>query len=198
MDSIKTSMFRLGTPLTKDKLGHWKSLTPIYRGDDLIAFVGMEAGWKKKWKLYPIRPTTRDSGAVDGYEPNDGNFNRDAINIYNYGNKSGNGRDLACQTLEEVFDPRSYRYRHAENFKTAAEREAAEAKFKAQRLAEEDKHRQAVLNLQSARRTRLAALRSILPMDTLDGDQRDALFTTVNLLQSEVDHYQGQLDRMAA
>ena len=193
------SKFRLGKPLTKAQLGAWKSLTPIYRGNDLIAFVGMETGWKTPWKLYPIQPApaNRTYDAVDGYWPNPGYHDANAITIHRYGSTKGNGRDTACEHLESVFKFGNAFYRYRDHFLTAEEQEARAIANKADRAEENRRYRQTQITYQNDRQLRLEGLKGIMrKMGNLTSEaEYSALRSTIISLEMEIAEHQRRLDQ---
>jgi hypothetical protein len=186
--TVQASDFRLGARLTKEQLGSfsgWKSLAPIYRGDDMIAFLGMRAGFRGRWALYPVTGVTRANAQVDGFGPNDSNYQ--SIMVYG-------GRDSAIERLVEGLNPGHYMSeQNAKNFKTVSEQRAERANAKSAEAEASAARMASLTKYQADRENRLADLESILALTALSDMQRAALVETVKLLRSETEHYARQL-----
>lgn len=96
MESVN---FRFGDRITLPEYSEWRSLFPVFRGDDLIAFLGNKNGWGKGWALYALKIS--DRALFEGFSPNTKDYNATITVV-------GKGVDLikkrAVTALGETFD----------------------------------------------------------------------------------------------
>jgi len=182
--TVQASDFRLGDRITVEGYSPWKSLTPIFHVDDLIAFVGMTTGWKTDWKLYPIMGTDSPIN-ISGYGPN---INRPQ-RVYAKG-----GRENAINRLVELLTGDYYSDVAREFVSLSTIRERS-IQRKADEAERERKYYASLLTNQHNRKKRLTGLKSILNEKLLDEAQTAALTETIAMLESDVAHYQKALDQ---
>jgi hypothetical protein len=197
--TVDPSEFRVGDRL-KPRFG-WKSLAPIYRGDELIAFLGMHSGYRGKWAIYPITEAAKgslnDGYTTDGYRPSDGR-SAESFNLYGV-RGSTRAREKVPSAMAEMFNAdltKDWNKRRLDAFRTISEQKAALDAHEAETRAQAAKWRMGAEQLQNARVERLRGLQSIRESNSisLDDAQRDALTATITMLEAEVRHYQRQLD----
>ena len=163
-----------------DKLGEvfgYRSVYPIFRDDDLIAFLTFPYGFRGKWSLHAIRPSER-TDAYQGYGPQDHYSHKVRLTL---------GYEYALNELTRLLADADQKY--AVKFPTKSEQEASSAAFKKEMEAAEEKYWAGEIAAQEAREARLKGLQAIMLKCDLHGDESLALKKTIDLLQAEVDHH---------
>lgn len=99
---------RVGERVPLPKFSSYRTLYPIYENDVLLAFLGMETGWGKAWRVWRIQKSDHPSATkLGGFAPVSG----DHLYIHASGFKAA-----AERAVERLADPKE---RH--RFKTATE-----------------------------------------------------------------------------
>lgn len=160
----------IGDRLIPRDYDSYKSLYPVSVDGDLRAFIGVEQGWGKPWKLYPLTPD--DRARLDGVR--EIHIRGATLTFYGTG-KANAFAHFKTEILANL-----------ECFPTAAfvKQKAVEIAAESARLLARGEEARRVRRAQKA--ADLHQLREIMKRNTLDVDQRDALQRVIDQMASEV------------
>lgn len=171
---------RIGERLDLPEYSSWRSLSPVFGDDELVAFIGYPHGWGGYWRMYSLGLVSREGQYnFQGCKPNDANG--DSV--------PARGRDV--DAISEILCDERY----SKRFTSRAELIQEEQQAKRDRTERQTQYRKSLTEAQDRRRDRLAGLESIAGRSDLSNVERAALVGTIEGLRSEISHYAKQLTK---
>lgn len=185
---IEVSEITIAARLKLKQYSSWRSLSPVYRGGDLVGFVGYTNGYRGAWRLYPIRRSAlNNSDGIDGHMPDQSAFKHDYPRL--------TARD-DVETIRQVLNGEKFGCKL--EFPTVAEKDAERLAADQVRIDNRKRLVRSIERSNGDKGRQIAALERVIRGDVLTAEEMVTIAEVHDAITRDRDHWRKNLDKAKA